>query len=58
VIVKVQDNGPGFDVTKALQARGKGLSGQKRRARDIGAQIDWQSTNAGTSVSLTLPILK
>lgn len=58
VVVKVQDNGLGFDVTKVLQASGKGLSGQKRRARDIGAQIDWQSNQAGTCVSLTLPILK
>lgn len=58
VVVKVQDNGSGFDVTKALQAKGKGLSGQKRRARDIGAQIDWQSTQAGTCVGLILPILK
>lgn len=58
VVIKVQDNGSGFDVTKVLQASGKGLSGQKRRARDIGAQIDWQSNQAGTCVSLTLPILK
>lgn len=58
VVVKVENNGQSFDVEKALQGRGKGLSGQKRRAREIGAEIDWQSTQNSTCVSLRLPIKK
>jgi signal transduction histidine kinase len=58
VVVKVVDNGTGFDVATALKSRGKGLSGQGKRSRDIGAMIDWQSTHTGTCVSLKLPILK
>jgi signal transduction histidine kinase len=58
IVVKVEDNGQGFDVEKALQGRGKGLSGQKRRAREIGAEIDWESVQNSTFVSLRLPIKK
>ena len=58
VVVKVENNGQGFDVGKALQGRGKGLSGQKRRAREIGAEIDWHSTQNSSYVSLRLPIKK
>lgn len=58
VIVKVEDNGCGFDVSTVHQISGKGLSGQKRRALEIGAQINWQSTPKGTCVRLSLPIKK
>lgn len=58
VLVTVEDNGGGFDVVKALDSMGKGLSGQRDRAAAIDADITWQSNEAGTSVCLKLPIRK
>lgn len=56
VIVTIADNGPGFSVENKLKSGGKGLSNQLRRAESIGAEISWNSNDAGTCMSLKLPI--
>lgn len=56
VLVKIIDNGSGFSPAKSRSTTGKGLSNQMRRAESIGAEIRWASGDAGTSVSLHLPI--
>jgi signal transduction histidine kinase len=56
VVVSIADNGQGFEVSKALMSRGKGMSGQRSRAAGIGGDINWRSSHIGTCVSLSLPI--
>ncbi len=56
VVVSITDNGPGFDVAKALQSGGKGMSGQRTRAAGMAGTIDWQSSHLGTCMCLSLPI--
>lgn len=56
VVVTVSDNGSGFDVERALQSGGMGLSGQKCRAMALGGEVSWHSSANGTSLSLRLPI--
>jgi signal transduction histidine kinase len=56
VLVMITDNGQGFEVSKALENGGKGLSNQIRRAQSIGAHIKWKSTDQGTCFELWLPI--
>ncbi len=58
VVVTITDNGQGFDVLKALDSRGKGLSGQRDRAVVIGADVSWESNSSGTCMRLRLPIQK
>ncbi|MBB6562174.1 signal transduction histidine kinase [Acidovorax soli] len=54
--VRVLDDGRGFDVDAGLQARGRGLKNQLRRADAIGARLVWASTAAGTRCVLWLPL--
>jgi signal transduction histidine kinase len=59
VIVTIIDNGQGFSVESTLNSggrNGKGLSNQIRRAEAIGAEISWDSNDAGTRLTLLLPI--
>jgi signal transduction histidine kinase len=56
VFVTIEDNGQGFDVAQSMDRSGKGLRNQMRRAESIGAEIDWQSSQAGTRLTLRLPI--
>ncbi len=56
VTVFMVDNGQGFATEAALMSGGKGLSNQLRRAKSIGANIKWESSSAGTSFALLLPI--
>jgi signal transduction histidine kinase len=56
VVVSVIDNGQGFAVQQGVDNPGKGLGNQIRRATAINAQIHWQSSAAGTCLSLRLPI--
>lgn len=56
VVVTVTDNGQGFVVESALESGGKGLSNQMRRAQAIGAEVRWNSNEAGTRLTLRLPI--
>jgi signal transduction histidine kinase len=58
VEVTVVDNGPGFDVEAAFKNGGKGLSNQRRRAQAIGAELTWRSSDAGTCLTLRLPIAR
>jgi len=57
VEVAISDNGQGFVVEEALKKGGKGLSNQLRRAESIGSSVEWESNNAGTLMTLRLPIV-
>lgn len=56
VAVTITDNGAGFLLESALNTGGKGLANQLRRAESIGAEIQWDSNDAGTCFTLRLPI--
>ena len=56
VRVTVSDNGQGFPIDKKASSSSKGLSNQIRRATSIGAEIHWTSSEAGTCMTLVLPI--
>ncbi|MES2880355.1 MAG: ATP-binding protein [Pseudomonadota bacterium] len=56
VVVTITDNGHGFSVPHGVKSAGKGLSNQIRRAESIGAEILWDSSKAGTRLTLRLPI--
>jgi len=56
VLVKIIDNGAGFSVAQGISNSGKGLGNQIRRAESIGAEVNWTSNDAGTRLTLCLPI--
>lgn len=56
VVISITDNGQGFSVEGALKSGGKGLSNQMRRAEAIGAEVKFDSSDAGTCFTLRLPI--
>ena len=67
VAVSVSDNGNGFAIEELTRENsgkeradkesvGKGLANQRRRAQAIGAEVHWESTNAGTCLTLLLPV--
>ncbi|MFZ2296070.1 MAG: ATP-binding protein [Polaromonas sp.] len=56
VVVMITDNGKGFSLAQGISKAGKGLGNQIRRAESIGAEIRWNSNDAGTSLTLHLPI--
>ncbi len=56
VMVRVQDDGRGFDPT--LASGGRGLANQLRRAEAIGGIILWESIARGSSLALALPVTK
>jgi signal transduction histidine kinase len=55
VCVGITDNGRGFAVEQALGSGGKGLSNQRRRAQAIGGDVEFESSAAGTRLTLRLP---
>ena len=56
VVVTIHDNGTGFLIERALQSGGKGLTNLKHRAQAIGADVSWDSSDAGTCFTLRMPI--
>jgi signal transduction histidine kinase len=57
VLIRVIDNGQGFDAAAALAAaRGHGLLNQQRRARALNGAVAWDSSAGGTRFTLRLPI--
>jgi signal transduction histidine kinase len=54
--VIVTDNGRGFAVEQITSCKGKGLQNQLNRANSIGAKIHWESSDAGTRLTLVIPI--
>ena len=58
VLVMIIDNGQGFSLEQGLSSAGKGLGNQIRRAESIGAEIRWHSDDAGTNLTLSLPITR
>jgi len=55
LIVEVADDGPGFDPHQTYQGS-FGIVGMRERAATVGACVDIRSTDAGTSVILTVPM--
>ena len=58
--IRVEDDGKGFDPTKALMKeaaeRGWGLATMKERARIFGGSLDlWSQEGKGTTISLRIP---
>ena len=56
VVVRVRDDGCGFDPT--LPATGRGLANQQRRAEAIGGLVVWEPSPAGACLVLILPVMK
>jgi len=56
VLVVITDNGQGFSVESGIRGPGKGLGNQISRAASIGAEIRWNSSAAGTCLTLRLPV--
>lgn len=62
LVVKIADNGRGFDPVGAIKGGvngfgGNGLPNMRRRAKNLGGSFEIESeTGAGTSVSLNVPI--
>ncbi len=60
IVLRVIDNGRGFDPAAALQGkRGHfGCAGMRERARKVGATVAWRSTpGTGTTVEVVLPLV-
>jgi signal transduction histidine kinase len=59
VLVKVADDGCGFDVAQALHsANGMGLRNMRERAQEIGAALTWRSApGKGCQVLIDLPVV-
>jgi len=56
VLVRVQDDGCGFD--PSLPVNGRGLANQQRRAEAIGGLVIWEPSPTGTCLVLVLPVRK
>ncbi len=54
LVLRVHDDGSGFDTTGPLG--GRGLAGMHRRARKVGAELDVRSGPKGSLVSLDVPL--
>jgi signal transduction histidine kinase len=54
LVLAVADDGGGFD--PALPGAGRGLSGMRRRARQIGAALEVVSGSRGTCITLSYPL--
>lgn len=55
LVVKVMDNGKGFDISNIPQSKGLGLNSIKSRIEYFDGTIDIQSSNKGTIINLTVP---
>lgn len=54
--VTIGDNGTGFDVKNLSEQQGKhGIAGMRRRAAQIGGQLELKSSKNGTQIKLVLP---
>lgn len=54
--VRIEDDGCGMPAPDAMRPGHYGLSTLRRRARQIGAYIDWEPLQPGTCVRLRLPL--
>ncbi len=52
-VVRIDDNGIGFDIDKAVL--GRGIANMRARAAQCGARITWATLSPGTRVELILP---
>jgi signal transduction histidine kinase len=55
--ISIADNGGGFDLDAALASgSGRGLQNQQRRAAALNGSVVWDSSAAGTTFNLLLPL--
>jgi signal transduction histidine kinase len=50
IILEIQDNGVGFDITSAKSQSGMGLKGMQERAEQFGGNLQIQSGTSGTTI--------
>jgi len=55
VIVRIEDNGKGFDVSDSSR-QGVGMINIKNRAQMLGGSAKWQSSESGTAIIIQIPI--
>lgn len=56
-VLMVEDDGKGFDITKAKTKKGLGLSSVESRVKFLNGDIDWDSiVGEGTTVNIRVPI--
>ena len=53
--LRVSDNGSGFDVSSA--GNGNGLSSMRRRAQQVGGELDSSQPGGGTTITLRAPLV-
>jgi signal transduction histidine kinase len=59
VVLKIKDNGKGFDKQKAAQSKTLGILGMRERAESLGWHFEIQSSSEkGTQVLVTIPSTK
>jgi signal transduction histidine kinase len=57
--IRIEDDGHGFDVDAAqVHAKGKGLNSLSKRARVLGGQLQITSSERGSRIVLTLPLVR
>lgn len=56
VLIRVKDDGRGFDPT--LPSNGRGLANQRSRADAIGGVLFWEPSGRGSTLVLSLPLKK
>jgi signal transduction histidine kinase len=50
IILEIQDNGVGFDITSAKSQSGMGLKGMQERAEQFGGNLQIKSGTSGTTI--------
>ena len=56
LLLKIQDDGCGFDPSAVIQSRGFGLFGMRERTLGLGGKLQIESAPArGTTVSIEFP---
>ena len=58
VLIRLSDNGKGFDVAMASAQTGHGLANMQQRCKLLGATLEFDSSEDGTVLSLSLPIIR
>ena len=58
VLIRLSDNGKGFDVAMASAQTGHGLANMQQRCKLLGATLAIDSSEDGTTLSLSLPIIR
>ena len=55
ITLQIQDDGIGFNPNSSNSQRGYGLINLRERAKRLNGRLDIKSSNAGTTVQVTIP---